>query len=130
MMEPQLDDSGSETNPLRPLGRGRDKGLRSGNILPAGAVVLPYPCFIKAKGVKEGDQVEISMQSVGRIIRWMMEGLKEKTESHGPERSGHIDIRQYDLVREPAGATRGTAFLRPAPYQYLKRVGCTRMKTG
>jgi len=75
MMQTELDDPGTESDPVGPLRRGRYHYLWCGDVLPSGAVVLTDPGFGVAKSVQQRDQVEITLQRLGRVFGWVVKGL-------------------------------------------------------
>jgi hypothetical protein len=99
VVETDLDNSGPETDVIGPF-RGRsDEDVRSGHVFPTCAVVLSNPGLVVAETVELDNQVQISFQGFGWILGRMVEWLKEESESHVVNGSGHIDARQYIVRR-------------------------------
>ena len=69
---------------------GGNKHFRRGDRLPAAAVVLADPRFIKAQGVQPLDQFSIAFQGQGRGLAHAVKGRHERPEGHVVREHRHV----------------------------------------
>src|SRR5690349_15486913 len=81
MVVRQTDHTGAQPDGARPLSRGGEEHLRRRDELPSGAMVLADPGLVEAKLIQPLDELQVTLQGIGRIAADFVERGHEDAEA-------------------------------------------------